>query len=309
MEQSKFFNKLYEIEGLDVLKNRELSKYTTFRIGGIADYIVEPNNYKQLLSIITLCKENEVPFIVLGNGSNILASDDGYHGVVICMKHQMDKFYIDNDIMTVQSGMSLIQATTLAMYQRLTGFEFAYGIPGTVGGAVCMNAGAYGNDISDILTNIKVLNVDTMSIYNIPKEKMNFSYRHSIVQDENLIVLEATFGLQYGNGQKIYERMHELISKRVAKQPLDFPSAGSTFKRPDGYFAAQLIQEADLKGFSIGGAQVSEKHSGFIINKNYATSKDVQNLINAVQNKVYDKFGVKLEKEVKFLDDLDKKIS
>lgn len=152
MEKSDFLLKLSEIENLDILTNQELSKYTTFHIGGNADYIVEPETYKQLLSVIKICKENNMPYTIIGNGSNILASDNGYHGVVICIRHQMNHFFIDNDVMTVQSGMSLMQATTLAMQQRLTGFEFAYGIPGTVGGAVCMNAGAYGNDISDILT-------------------------------------------------------------------------------------------------------------------------------------------------------------
>ena len=301
MEQLEFFEKLSAIEGLTILKDCELSKYTTFRIGGTADYIVEPSSYKQLLDVVTLCKQNNTPFTVLGNGSNILASDDGYRGVVICIRHLMNKFFINDDVMTVQSGMSLMKATTLAMQQRLTGFEFAYGIPGTVGGAVCMNAGAYGSDISDIFVSAKVLNVDNMSIYNISKEEMNFSYRHSAIQDQNLIVLEATFGLQYGDGQKISKYMQELLAKRESKQPLNFPSAGSTFKRPEGFFAAQLIQEADLKGYSIGGAQVSEKHSGFIINRNHATSKDVKDLIKVVQNQVYNRFGVKLEEEVKFL--------
>lgn len=284
----------------NIRKNVPLSTMTTFRVGGMADYVVCPENAGQISALIKLCHDNEIPFFVLGNGSNILASDDGYRGVIIYVLSGMNQITIDGTTVRAQAGAQLIKVAHETAKNGLTGLEFASGIPGTIGGAVYMNAGAYGGEMKDVVRSVTAMDYDG-NIYQLACDEMNFSYRHSTVQDRNLIVLSAEFELQTGRQDEIDLKISELAKARKSKQPLEYPSAGSTFKRPEGYFAGKLISDAGLKGFSIGGAQVSEKHSGFVINKGGATADDIMKLICYVKNEVNRQFGVMLETEVKTL--------
>lgn len=299
--KSEFYKKLIQITDENrVLTDEPMKKHTTFHIGGNADYFVMPNKASEVAEVVKLCKEEGIPYYVLGNGSNLLVSDKGYRGVIIQIYKEMNDIRVEGTIVTAQAGALLSKIGSVALADSLTGFEFAAGIPGTVGGAVVMNAGAYGGEMKDILLSVTVLTPDgaVLTLYN---KELELGYRTSIVAKKDYIVLEAKYKLERGEKEVIREKMDELKVKRVTKQPLEMPSAGSTFKRPEGYFAGKLIQDAGLRGFQVGGAQVSEKHCGFVVNTGDATAADVMSLIEQVAEKVKQEFGVQLEPEVKTL--------
>lgn len=295
------YDKVVDIVGEEnVHTNEPMSRHTTFRIGGNADYFVKPGNADEVAAVIVVCREYNIPYFILGNGSNLLVSDDGYRGMIINIMDNMDSVTVDGRIITAQAGAMLVRVSVMARDNALTGLEFASGIPGTIGGAVYMNAGAYGGEMKNVVKTVRAID-EYGRIYELDSEKMDFSYRHSIVEERKLIVLEVTLELEHGSREAIDDRMKELAEARRSKQPLEYPSAGSTFKRPEGYFAGKLIMDAGLRGYSVGGAQVAEKHCGFVINKGGATASDVVELIRDVQHDVDDKFGVTLEPEVKML--------
>ena len=281
-----------------VLVNEPMTSHTTFRIGGPADYFVMPETVEELANVLKLCKEENTPYFILGNGSNLLVGDKGFRGVVIQLYKNFDGLSMEGTKITVKSGAMLIRVAKEAGKAGLTGLEFASGIPGTIGGAMVMNAGAYGGEMKDVVTSVTVLTKDG-DIKTLSGDEMNFRYRGSVVEDEGYIVLEAVMELKEGNLEEIQARMDELSVQRRTKQPLEYPSAGSTFKRPEGYFAGKLIQDAELRGYQVGGAQVSEKHCGFVINAGGATAADVMQLMQDVSDKVMEQFGVTLEPEVK----------
>ena len=294
-------NELYRIVGEDNVKLDEpMSKHTTFRIGGPASYFVTPMDTEELSQVVVLCKAERVPFFLLGHGSNILVSDKGIGGVVIQLYKNYAKFSIEGNLVKAEAGIMLNKLGQEIRDAGLTGFEFAAGIPGTLGGAVMMNAGAYGGEMKDIVESVSLMDYDG-NLIKKSGEEMDFSYRHSIVEDEELIVIGATLKLAQGNIEDITSKMQELALARKTKQPLEFPSAGSTFKRPEGYFAGKLIMDSGLAGYRVGDAEVSEKHCGFVINKGHASAKDVMTLIDDVRNTVYDKFKVELSPEVRFV--------
>ncbi len=295
------YDKVVDIVGEENVHTDEpMSRHTTFRIGGNADYFVKPGNADEVAAVIVVCREYNIPYFILGNGSNLLVSDDGYRGMIINIMDNMDSVTVDGRIITAQAGAMLVRVSVMARDNALTGLEFASGIPGTIGGAVYMNAGAYGGEMKNVVKTVRAID-EYGRIYELDSEKMDFSYRHSIVEERKLIVLEVTLELEHGSREAIDDRMKELAEARRSKQPLEYPSAGSTFKRPEGYFAGKLIMDAGLRGYSVGGAQVAEKHCGFVINKGGATASDVVELIRDVQHDVDDKFGVTLEPEVKML--------
>jgi UDP-N-acetylmuramate dehydrogenase len=281
-----------------VLANEPMASHTTFRIGGPADYFVMPETVEELRDILALCKEEGLPYFILGNGSNLLVGDKGFRGVVIQLYKNFDGLSIEGTKVTAKSGAMLIRVAKEAGKAGLTGLEFASGIPGTIGGAMVMNAGAYGGEMKDVVTAVTVLTKDG-DIKTLTGSEMNFRYRGSVVEDEGYIVLEAVMELKIGNLEEIQARIDELSLQRRTKQPIEYPSAGSTFKRPEGYFAGKLIQDANLRGYQVGGAQVSEKHCGFVINAGGATAADVMQLMQDVSDKVNAQFGVTLEPEVK----------
>lgn len=283
-----------------VLCREPMSRHTTFRIGGPADYFLIPKNQEQIRTILRYCQEENLPWFVLGNGSNLLVSDEGYHGVIIQIYKNMSEITIEGTQVRVQAGALLSTVARQAMEAGLTGFEFAGGIPGTMGGAAVMNAGAYGGELKDVLVEVTVITTEG-NIETIPAKELNMGYRTSLVKERGYLVLEAVIALEKGNQEAIRERMKELTELRTSKQPLEYPSAGSTFKRPQGYFAGKLIMDAGLRGFQKGGAQVSPKHCGFVINTGGATAADVRALMEAVIQEVRRQFGVTLEPEVKFL--------
>ena len=295
------YDKVVDIVGEENVHTDEpMSRHTTFRIGGNADYFVKPGNADEVAAVIVVCREYNIPYFILGHGSNLLVSDDGYRGMIINIMDNMDSVTVDGRIITAQAGAMLVRVSVMARDNALTGLEFASGIPGTIGGAVYMNAGAYGGEMKNVVKTVRAID-EYGRIYELDSEKMDFSYRHSIVEERKLIVLEVTLELEHGSREAIDDRMKELAEARRSKQPLEYPSAGSTFKRPEGYFAGKLIMDAGLRGYSVGGAQVAEKHCGFVINKGGATASDVVELIRDVQHDVDDKFGVTLEPEVKML--------
>lgn len=297
----EFYNRLMDIiEDNRIYTNEPMKKHTTFRVGGDADYFVVPKTKEEVKGVVALCRELDMPYYVLGNGSNLLVGDKGYRGVIIQIYKEMNGIWVEGDKITVQAGALLSKIGSVALEAGLTGFEFAAGIPGTMGGAVVMNAGAYGGEMKDILESATVLTPEG-EIRVLSNQELELGYRTSIVAKKNYIVLEATVALQKGEKDAIKARMDELRIQRTTKQPLEYPSAGSTFKRPEGYFAGKLIQDAGLRGFQVGGAQVSEKHCGFVINKENATAKDVWELMQQVSAIVKEKFGVELEPEVKRL--------
>ena len=296
-----FYNQLINcIDKERVLLDEPMKQHTTFRVGGNADYFVMPQSAEEVKNIVALCKEADMPYYILGNGSNLLVGDKGYRGVIIQIYKEMNHIRIDGDKVIAQAGALLSRVGTATLEAELTGFEFAAGIPGTVGGAVFMNAGAYGGEMKDIIANAIVLTQDG-DIVTINKEDLELGYRTSVIAKKGYVVLEVEYQLQKGDKEAIRARMDELKVQRVTKQPLEYPSAGSTFKRSEGYFAGKLIQDAGLRGFQVGGAQVSEKHCGFVINKDQATAADIQELMRQVSDKVMQEFGVKLEPEVKTL--------
>ena len=297
----EFYNRLTEIiDEKRVLCDEPMKKHTTFRVGGNADYFVMPKTVEEVKGAIALCKAYAVDYYVVGNGSNLLVSDAGYRGVIVQIYNEMNRIEIDGTSVKVQAGALLSKVGSAALKAGLAGFEFAAGIPGTVGGAVVMNAGAYGGETKDILKNATVLTPDgeVLTLYN---SELELGYRTSVITKKGYIVLEAEYELQEGDVETIRATMDDLKTRRVTKQPLEFPSAGSTFKRPEGYFAGKLIQDAGLRGYRVGGAMVSEKHCGFVINTGDATASDVLKLIRQISEKVYEEFGVHLEPEVKVL--------
>ena len=287
---------------LIILENESLSKHTTFKIGGNARYFACPKTLEQVLDAIKFAKSKQLSFQVLGNGSNVLATDDGYSGVIISMS-KLSGISIMGNFFYCKSGALLSKCGNFCLENSMSGFERLCGIPGTIGGAVSMNAGAYGGEITDILVQSTYMDIDG-NITILKKEDHDFSYRHSFyTENPKYIILEAVFELKYSNKTHIKSVMDDCKAKRIDKQPINFPSAGSTFKRPTGYFAGKLIEDAGLKGYRVGGACVSQKHSGFVINDNNATCKDVLELISDVKKKVFDQFQITLECEIKVIGD------
>lgn len=298
-----FGKQLIEItEETRVREQEPMSRHTTFHLGGNTDYLVDVKNADEVKSLIGLCKKENVPFYVIGNGSNLLVGDKGYHGVIIRVFKHMNEVQVKESIVYAQAGALLSKIANAALEESLAGFEFAAGIPGTFGGAVVMNAGAYGGELKDVLQWAEVVTEDG-EILRLSAEELELGYRTSIIAKKGYIVLGGAIRLQKGNKDKIKEQMNDLKERRIAKQPLEYPSAGSTFKRPAGYFAGKLIDDAGLRGFKIGGAQVSQKHCGFVINMGNATAKDVVDLIEEVQKRVKENAGVTLETEVRRLGD------
>lgn len=255
---------------------------------------------KQIPEILSLAKEYDIPVTIIGNGSNLLVGDKGIRGLVLSFGKEADEIMLEENRMTIGAGALLSKAAAEAAKNSLSGLEFAAGIPGTLGGAIVMNAGAYGGEMKDVVVSAKVL-TQTGEILELSKADLDLSYRHSCIPEKDYIVLQVTIELVPGDETKIREIMNDFKSRRIEKQPLEYPSAGSTFKRPEGYFAGKLIQDAELRGYTVGGAQVSEKHCGFVINKGNATAADVCNLIDDVKKIVYDKFQVEMEPEVKMI--------
>ena len=274
--------------------------HTTFRIGGPAEVFVMPESYEQIAWVIRQCRQAEIPYFILGNGSNLLVSDKGYQGVVVQLYRNFGQIRVEDSRIHAQAGALLSGIAAAAREASLTGFEFAGGIPGTLGGAVVMNAGAYGGEMKDVLKEVTVLTPEG-GVLTLQADELHMGYRTSVIKEAGYIVLEAVISLEKGDQEEIRSRMQELAGMRTSKQPLSYPSAGSTFKRPEGYFAGKLIMDSGLRGYQVGGAQVSEKHCGFVINTGNATAKDVTTLMSDVQRIVLEKFGVKLEPEVKFL--------
>ena len=304
MEQN-FETCLYNVvDAAKVQKDEPMKKHTTFRIGGPADYFIMPSNEKELAETIRVCREFSIPIYIVGNGSNLLVGDKGFRGAIIQLYKSMGTFQVEGNQITAQAGCSLAQIANAALDAALTGFEFAAGIPGTLGGAVVMNAGAYGGEMKDVLTEVTVMDEEG-EIVTLPADKLELGYRTSIIKTAGYIVLEAKLQLKEGNPEVIRETMKDLTIRRTTKQPLEYPSAGSTFKRPEGYFAGKLIMDSGLAGYQVGGAQVSEKHCGFVINAGGATARDVRTLMDNVRDIVYKKYGVTLEPEVKFLGDFE----
>ena len=297
---------LQRIAGEQAVRLQEpMSAHTTFRIGGPADYFVEAGSESVLKELLLLCRETETPFFILGNGSNLLVSDEGYRGVMISLRgfdeisfREGENTEVGKTIMTAGSGVLLSKAAMQAAERGLTGFEFAGGIPGTLGGAVTMNAGAYGGEIRDVILSARVM-TKAGDVRELSAGELDLSYRHSIIQEKDLIVLSADFAFAHGDEEQIKEQMRQLNTQRREKQPLEYGSAGSTFKRPEGYFAGKLIQDAGLKGYRSGDVMVSEKHSGFVVNVGKGTCGDAMRVIEHVQRTVYEQFGVELELEVK----------
>ena len=281
--------------------NEDMSAHTTFKVGGCADIFVTPQNLKEATEIVRLLLTHEYPYTVIGNGSNIIVTDKGYRGCIVCMGSGEDDITVSENVITAGAGAMLSKVARIAYDNSLTGLEFASGIPGSVGGAVVMNAGAYGGEIKDVVAFVTLFDAVEKKTVTMTADEMHFGYRTSIVKEHPYVVLEAKFELASGNQEEIKATMDDLAARRRDKQPLEYPSAGSTFKRPEGYFAAKLIEDAGLKGYSEGGAMVSEKHSGFVINTGNATATDVLNLIKTVRKKVYEKFNVMLETEVVIL--------
>lgn len=297
------------IEGLkelvpekDILIDELMSRHTTFRTGGPASLFLRPEDEEAALRVVNFLRQKQCPFFILGNGSNLLVSDKGYDGVVISLENLSDLRIEGDTTVVAEAGVLNSAIASLARDNSLAGFEFAAGIPGTIGGAMIMNAGAYGGEMKDIVESVRVITPDGV-VAIISGSDCDFGYRTSALKRDGFVVTSARLALVKGDQTAIAEGMKELALKRKEKQPLEYPSAGSTFKRPEGYFAGKLIEDAGLRGFSVGGAQVSEKHCGFVINKDNATSTDIYNLILEVKKRVYESSGVTLEPEVVMLGD------
>ena len=288
-----------ELAGIEILFNEPLKQYTYTKVGGVADYLAFPRNQYELKRIVTFANAQEIPWMVLGNSSNIIVRDSGIEGFVIMFDHFHD-VRVNGYVIEAEAGAKLIDVTHVARYHSLTGFEFACGIPGSIGGAVYMNAGAYGGEIAHILQSCKVLTPEG-EIKTLTAEELAFGYRHSKIQETGDVVISAKFALAPGNYDQIDQEMARLTHLRELKQPLEYPSCGSVFKRPVGHFAGQLISEAGLKGHRIGGVEVSEKHAGFMINVDHGTAKDYEDLIAHVIETVEKSAGVTLEREVRII--------
>ena len=282
--------------------NEPMKNHISFKVGGPADFLLKPKTEDEIKRLIEFLKNENIPYIVVGNGSNLLVKDGGIRGVVIKIADNFNKFEIEDTKVVAQSGALLSFMGKAILNKSLTGFEFAAGIPGTLGGAIAMNAGAYGGEMKDIVKSVRLMD-SKGNIIELSNKEMEFEYRRSLISKSDYIVLSAIIELKEGNFDEIKGYMKELTKSRVTKQPLNLPSAGSTFKRPEGHFAAKLIEDSGLKGLTLGGARVSEKHSGFVVNIGDAKAKDIIELINVVKSTVYSKFGVMLEEEVKILGD------
>lgn len=283
-----------------IMLNEPMSKHTTFRVGGPAQVFIKLETVEELQNVLHLLQAEQEDYYLIGNGSNLLVSDNGYEGCILQMDKKLSHIQVQENRLICQAGATLASIAKVAYDHALTGFEFAAGIPGTLGGAIVMNAGAYGGEMKQVVESVQLLTPDGVLVEKTVEE-MHFAYRHSLVKEEPYIVVGATFRLEKGEQTAIKAKMDDLASQRCDKQPLNYPSAGSTFKRPEGYFAGKLIQDAGLRGFQVGGAQVSEKHCGFVINKEHATATDIAQLIREVQSKVKEQFGVDLETEVIYL--------
>ncbi len=285
-----------------ILRQEPMRLHTTFRVGGPAALFLELQSEQEFRDILTLLHAEEEDYFTVGNGSNLLISDTGYNGVILHPSKNFGDVRVEGERLICESGATLAAIARTALEQELTGFEFAAGIPGSLGGAIVMNAGAYDGEMKQVVETVKLITPEG-EIITKDSEEMEFSYRHSILKEKPYLVLSVTIKLRKGEKEQIKARMEELAQKRREKQPLEYPSAGSTFKRPEGYFAAKLIQDAGLRGLMVGGAQVSEKHCGFVINKDQATAKDIYELMKRVQEQVKEKYGVMLEPEVICLGD------
>ncbi len=291
------YNKAVEI-GCKASLNEPLCNHTSFKTGGACPVLIEPCSPQQLIKILDYIKENEIPFTVIGNGTNLLALDCGLEKAVLKISDAMSEIsLLDDETVICSAGTKMVTLCKFALENSLSGLEFAYGIPGTCGGAVFMNAGAYGGEVKDVLTEITHVTPD-LKIETIAADKADLSYRHSVYKDNGCIIVSAKMKLKKAEKEDIKAAMDDFLSRRKSKQPLEYPSAGSTFKRPEGHFAGALIEQCSLKGFSIGGAQVSEKHAGFVINKGGATAQDVLDLMAHIQETVKSNTGVSLEPEV-----------
>lgn len=300
-----FFDKLeIIIQRGQILRDEPLSKHTTFHIGGPCDFYVVAKSTEEFVHVIRLCKEEQVPCFIIGNGSNLLVADEGLTGVVLKLDEKVEELTVeekeDSMIVTACAGINLSNFAMKIANLSLTGFEFAAGIPGTLGGAIYMNAGAYGGEIKDCILSVRAVTKEGQ-IVNLNKEDLMLSYRSSSIQKSGYYILNASFEFKKGDSIQIHAYIEDLNRQRREKQPLEFPSAGSTFKRPPGYFAGKLIMDAGLRGYCVGDAMISEKHCGFVINKGNATAKDVLQLLDDVQRIVKEKFGVTIEPEVKFI--------
>lgn len=298
--KNEWFRKLGE--QVEILVAEPMKNHTTFRIGGPADALALPKTPEEVAEVVRFCHEHAQSYYVLGNGSNLLVSDEGYRGLVLQLYRNFNDIQVNGETITVQSGAMLAAVARTAYQTGLTGLEFASGIPGTIGGAVVMNAGAYGGEMKNVLKEVTVLTKEG-EVLVIPAKALELGYRTSVIPKNGWIVLGAVLRLKKGDQEQILARMEELKEQRITKQPLDLPSAGSTFKRPEGYFAGKLIMDAGLRGFTVGGAQVSEKHCGFVVNRGNATAADVWKLICEVKRRVKEMTGVELEPEVKLLGD------
>mgnify|MGYP005983025011 CR=1 FL=1 len=288
-----------ELADITVLFDEPLMNFTFTKTGGPADMLAFPKTKEEVRKIVLFCGANDIPWLVLGNASNLIVRDGGIRGMVI-MLAEMNQIRVDGTLLMVEAGAKLIDATYEALASKLTGFEFACGIPGSVGGAVYMNAGAYGGEIKDVFESVEVL-LPNGEIQTLSKEDMDFSYRHSVLQQMNGVALQAVFRLAAGEAAVIKQRMDELTELRQSKQPLEYPSCGSVFKRPEGHFTGKLIQDAGLQGLKWGGAQISEKHAGFIVNVDQATATDYVELIAHIQQVIKQQFDVDLETEVRII--------
>ena len=286
----------------NILFNEPMSRHTTFRVGGAAKCLIKVNNKEQMKKLIPYLHMTGQNFFILGNGSNLLVGDKGYSGILVKLGEGMESVTVEGERMKISAGTLLSKAASAARENELTGMEFASGIPGTVGGAIVMNAGAYGGEMKQIVESVEVMNMEG-EILVLDNDTMEFGYRKSVIKSRPFIVLETVLCLQKGKQEEISSKMEELSRLRREKQPLEYASAGSTFKRPEGYFAGKLIMDAGRRGFSIGGAKVSEKHCGFIVNSGNATAADIREVIDEVQKCVKAKFGVTLEREVIYLGD------
>lgn len=295
-----FWEKLYSLAGDSARRNEPMRFHTTFRAGGPADFYVTPADAGMLLKVVSLCREQGMTYLVIGNGSNLLCTDAGFRGVIIDTTKGLNHCERTGRRLVAGTGALLGNVAKKAMQAGLSGLEFAAGIPGSVGGATVMNAGAYGGEMSQVIEWVRVLDADGHE-REIPAGQMDFSYRHSIVEPGGFIVLEAGFALEEKDREQVRAHMDLLAEKRREKQPVEYPSAGSTFKRPVGGFASKLIDEAGLKGLTVGGAQVSEKHAGFVINRGGATAADILELCGVVRGKVKERTGIDLEMEVKVI--------
>ena len=292
---------LAEKHGFNYTENEPLSKHTTFKIGGNAEMFVTVNDETQLKAVVSACNENDIPLFVIGKGSNLLISDSGMKAVVLSLDGKFKEISLKENTITCGAGVNLAKLCTFALNNSLTGLEFAFGIPGSVGGAAYMNAGAYGGEMKDVVKSVTHLTPQG-ELVTLNKDQLDLSYRHSVYKTTNDIIISVTMELEKGDVEEIKAKMDDFMNRRKTKQPLEYPSAGSVFKRPEGNFAGTLIEQCGLKGKTIGGAQVSEKHAGFIINVGDATCEDVMNLISFVQKTVQDETGYFLEREIIHID-------